>query len=68
MKEGGAGLVLGSVLSPLDSTPGMSMQENEPLPPALLATAVRGRNLAGKTLGAVLGEAPTLLAFLRHFG
>lgn len=38
------------------------------LPPELLATPLRGRHLAGATLGAALAGAPTLLIFLRHLG
>lgn len=29
---------------------------------------IRGRNLRGATLAEELGDAPTLLCFLRHFG
>jgi len=38
------------------------------LPNELLARPVQGRNLAGATLGDVLGETPQLVAFLRHLG
>lgn len=34
----------------------------------LLATPVQGLHLPGDKLAAVLGEAPTLLVFLRHLG
>ena len=42
--------------------------EPTPLPAELLETPLRGRHLRGVTLGAALGEEPTLLIFLRHFG
>lgn len=42
--------------------------EPTPLPPELLETPLRGRRLQGVTLGAALGDEPTLLIFLRHFG
>ena len=32
------------------------------------ALPIEGRNLQGATLGEELGEEPTILAFLRHFG
>lgn len=35
---------------------------------SVLDTAVDGVNLAPGTLRTQLGEAPTLLVFLRHFG
>jgi len=38
------------------------------IPPALLDRPVSGYNLAGATLREELGDTPTLLVFLRHFG
>ncbi len=38
------------------------------IPQTVLDTAVKGVNLAPGTLRAQLGETPTLLIFLRHFG
>ncbi len=38
------------------------------IPQMMLDTAVEGVNLAPGTLRMHLGEAPTLLVFLRHFG
>lgn len=46
----------------------MSDPSPAPIPRALLATPVRGRNLAGSTLGAALGSGAVLLVFLRHLG
>jgi hypothetical protein len=38
------------------------------LPSDVLARPVQGRRLKGRTLGEEIGEEPTLVAFLRHFG
>ncbi len=38
------------------------------IPQSILDTTVEGVNLATGTLRRQLGEAPTLLVFLRHFG
>jgi len=38
------------------------------IPQTILDATVRGVNLAPSPLRAQLGEAPTLLIFLRHFG
>ncbi len=38
------------------------------IPRAILDGAVEGVNLASGTLRTQLGDAPTLLIFLRHFG
>lgn len=38
------------------------------IPSSTLTQAVTGYNLSGATFGEVLGERPTLLVFLRHFG
>jgi hypothetical protein len=38
------------------------------LPEGLLERPVEGRRLRGRTLGEELGEEPTLVVFLRHFG
>lgn len=43
-------------------------RERIELPPAVLERPVEGYRLVGATLGENLGERPTLLAFLRHFG
>lgn len=36
--------------------------------PAILAEPVSGRHLAAATFGEALGDAPTALVFLRHYG
>lgn len=38
------------------------------IPPAILDRPVSGWNLSAATFGEALGERPTLLVFLRHFG
>jgi len=38
------------------------------IPDVLLQLPSAGQNLRGATLGAHLGERPTVIAFLRHFG
>jgi hypothetical protein len=38
------------------------------LPPDVLKRPVNGRNLNGATFGEALGDDPTLVCFLRHFG
>ena len=35
---------------------------------AVLAREVQGQNLTGRTLAEAIGDLPTVLAFLRHFG
>ena len=46
----------------------MNTTTTRQLPAELLRRPVTGINLPGPTLGDVLGQGPTLLAFLRHFG
>lgn len=38
------------------------------IPPSLLQRAVQGHNLQPGTLAEQMGDKPTLLVFLRHFG
>ncbi len=38
------------------------------IPEQTLALAVVGTRIAGHTLADVLGDSPTLVVFLRHFG
>lgn len=38
------------------------------IPPAILDRPVSGWNLDAATLREALGDSPTLLVFLRHFG
>lgn len=38
------------------------------IPDGVWRTPVTGSNLRGQVLGDVIGDAPTLLVFLRHLG
>jgi hypothetical protein len=38
------------------------------LPSDLLGRPMQGRHLKGRSLGEEIGEEPTLIVFLRHFG
>lgn len=46
----------------------MSDASTRPLSHELLNAEIEGRNLEGGRLGDHLGEGPTLVVFLRHFG
>ena len=46
----------------------MNLEQPRQIPTEVLARPVRGTNLKHATLGECLGQGPTLLVFLRHFG
>ena len=47
---------------------GCSLMIHKSIEDNILDNEVVGANLTAKTLGGELNEAPTVLAFLRHFG
>lgn len=44
------------------------MSATNRIDPGVLQTVVTGRHLAGPTFGDALGDRPTVLVFLRHYG